>query len=47
MWGIDNSQVLLLLTLIFLSWVVRKVVAFQQVVRSIEYVLISTPGPGI
>ena len=42
MLGIDNSQVLLLLALVFLSWVVRKVVAFQQVVRSIEYVSISS-----
>ena len=47
MLGIDNSQALLLLSLVFLSWVAHKVIAFQQVVRSIEYVLISTPEPGI
>ena len=38
MWSIDSSQVLLLLAILFLSWVVRKAVAFQLDVRSLEYV---------
>ena len=38
MWGIESSKVLLLLAILFLSWVVRKAIAFQLDVRSLEYV---------
>ncbi|EJF57962.1 614/534 cytochrome P450 [Dichomitus squalens LYAD-421 SS1] len=36
MLGIDNSQALLLLTILLLSWLVQKVVAFQRVARSVD-----------
>ena len=38
MWGIESSKVLLLLAILFLSWVVRKAVVFQLDVRALEYV---------
>ena len=43
MWSIDGNQVLLL-AILLLSWVVRKAIAFQLDVRSLEYVFSLSKG---